>query len=55
MTLILFVQMLGLNIYSYVEDDDIKFYKAQKPIARKMDVLDWIPGAFAQEYVMGGV
>lgn len=55
MTLILFVQMLGLNIYSYVEDDDIKFYKAQKSIARKMDVLDWIPGAFAQEYVMGGV
>ena len=47
--------MLGLNIYSYVEDDDIKFYKAQKSIARKMDVLDWIPGAFAQEYVMGGV
>ena len=55
MTLILFVQMLGLNIYSYAEDTDVQFYKAQKALARKMDVLDWIPGAFVQEFVQGGV
>ena len=45
------MQILGLNIYPYVEDKDVQFYKAQKVLAKKMDILDWIPGAFEKEFV----
>lgn len=48
------VQMLGLNVYSYVEDTDLLFYKRQKSQAKKMDILDWIPGAYMEETVDGG-
>lgn len=33
------VQMLGLNVYSYVEDADVPFYKTSKSLAKKMDIL----------------
>lgn len=46
--------MLGLKVYSYVDINDSKFYKAQKLLAKKMDVLDWIPGSYAEEIVEGG-
>ena len=48
------LQMLGLNVYSYVDLNDIQFYKAQKSLAKKMDILDWIPGSYAEETVEGG-
>ena len=32
--------MLGLNIYSYIEDANVLFYKTQISLARKMDILD---------------
>lgn len=46
--------MSGLNIYSYVDYADIKFYRAQKALAKRMDILDWIPGAYVEEIVQGG-
>ena len=46
--------MLGLNIYSYIEDGDLQFYKTQKSLAKKMDILDWIPGSYVDEVVQGG-
>ena len=46
--------MLGLNIYSYIEDGDVQFYRTQKALAKKMDILDWIPGSYAEEVVQGG-
>jgi hypothetical protein len=46
--------MLGLNIYSYIEDNDFQFYKTQKALAKKMDVLDWLPGSYEEEIVQGG-
>ena len=46
--------MLGLNIYSYIEASDIQFYKTQRALAKKMDVLDWIPGSYAEEILQGG-
>src|ERR1700738_4018289 len=48
------LQMLGLKVYSYVDVNDIQFYKAQKSLAKKMDILDWIPGSYAEETVEGG-
>lgn len=48
------VQILGLNIYSYIEDNDLAFYKTQKSSARKMDVLDWLLMSYQEEIVKGG-
>jgi hypothetical protein len=50
----LIVQMIGLNIYSFVDKTDIKFYKTQRFLAKKMDILDWIPGSYVEEIVQGG-
>ena len=52
--LICIVQMSGLNIYSYVEDADVQFYRTQKSLAKRMDILDWIPGSYVEEIVEGG-
>ena len=52
--LICIVQMCGLNIYSYVEDADVQFYRTQKALAKRMDILDWIPGSYVEEIVEGG-
>ena len=52
--LICIVQMSGLNIYSYVEDADVQFYRTQKALAKRMDILDWIPGSYVEEIVEGG-
>jgi len=52
--LIWYVQMSGLTVYSYVEDTDIQFYKHQKSLAKRMDILDWIPGSYVEEAVQGG-
>ena len=41
--------MLGLKVYNYVDLNNIQFYRAQKMLAKKMDVLDWIPGSSAEE------
>jgi hypothetical protein len=38
--------MMGLNVYPYIEEVDISFYKAQRSVARKMHVLDWIPKSY---------
>src|SRR5450631_2225946 len=46
--------MSGLYIYSYIEDGDLPFYRAQKSLAKKMDILDWIPGSYVDEVVQGG-
>jgi hypothetical protein len=46
--------MLGLNVYSYVDASDVQFYKNQRSLAKKMDILDWIPGSYAEETVEGG-
>ena len=53
-TCIFNVQMLGLNVYSYIEDSDMQFCKTQKALAKKMDVLDWLPGSYEEEVVQGG-
>ena len=45
--------MLGLNIYSYVKNNDLQFYKTEKSLARKMDILDWIPRSYVEEIVHG--
>ena len=50
----LFVQMLGLNVYSYVEDTDVQFYKGRERQRKKMDISDWIPGGYIEEIVEGG-
>jgi hypothetical protein len=46
--------MLGLNIYCYVEDTDVPFYKTQKSLVKKMDIFDWIPGSYMEDIVEGG-
>lgn len=46
--------MLRLNIYSYVEDNDEPFYKTQRSLAKKMDIIDWILGSYIEEIVQGG-
>ena len=46
--------MLGLKMYSYIENGDHQFYKTQKAIAKKMDILYLIPGSFVEEVVEGG-
>ena len=46
--------MSVLNIYSYVEDADVQFYRTQKSLAKRMDILDWIPGSYVEEIVQGG-
>jgi len=46
--------MLGLNVYSYVDAASLSFYKTQKSLAKKMDILDWIPGAYMEAIVEGG-
>ena len=51
--LIWIVQMSGLNIYSYVEDADVQFYRTQKSLAKRMDILDWIPRSYVDEIVQG--
>jgi hypothetical protein len=48
------MQMSGLNIYSFVDESDIQFYKTQRSLAKKMDILDWIPGSYVEEIVQGG-
>jgi hypothetical protein len=48
------MQMLGLNVYSYVDASDVQFYKNQRSLAKKMDILDWIPGSYNEETVEGG-
>lgn len=45
--------MLGLNIYSYIEDVDVQFYNTQRSLAKKMDILDWIPVSYVKEIVQG--
>ncbi len=47
--------MLGLNIYSFVQDISVQFYKAQKAAARTMDIFDWIPGAYSKDIEQGGL
>lgn len=34
------VQMLGLNVYNYIDNVDMQFYNTQKVLAKKMDILD---------------
>jgi hypothetical protein len=46
--------MTGLNIYSFVDETDIQFYKTQRSLAKKMDILNWIPGSYVEEIVQGG-
>ena len=46
--------MLGLSIYSYIDGGDVQFYKMQKTLAKKMDILDWIQGSFVDKIVQGG-
>lgn len=46
--------MFGWNIYSYIEDGDLQYYKTQKSLAKKMDILDWIPGSYVDEIVQRG-
>ena len=46
--------MSGLNIYSFVDESDIQIYKTQRCLAKKMDILDWIPGSYVEEIVQGG-
>ena len=46
--------MCGLNVYSYIEDTYIQFYKVHRAQAKKMDIGDWIPGFFHQEVIQGG-
>ena len=41
--------MLGLSIYSYIDDGDVQFYKMQKTLAKKMDILDWIQGELCRQ------
>jgi hypothetical protein len=48
------VQMSGLNIYSFVDETDIQFYKTQRSLAKKMDILDWIPSSYVEKIVQGG-
>jgi hypothetical protein len=43
-----------LNVYSYVDAASLSFYKTQKSLAKKMDILDWISGAYMEEIVEGG-
>ena len=45
--------MLGLNVYSFIEDTDITFYRAQRSLAKKMDVLDWLPGSYRESLMDG--
>ena len=45
---------VGLNVYSYIEDTYIQFYKVHRAQAKKMDIGDWIPGFFHQELIQGG-
>ena len=42
------VQMLGLNVYSYIDDVDMQFYNTQKVLA-KMDILDKILGSYVKD------
>jgi hypothetical protein len=48
------VQILWLNVYSYVEDTNVPFYKNHKSVAKNMDILDWIPRSYMEEIVEGG-
>lgn len=41
--------MLGLNVYNYGDDADMQFYKTQKALAKKMDILDWILGSYVED------
>ena len=50
-----FSQMCGLTVYSFIEDTDLKFYKLQKALGKKMDIADWIPGIYNDALVEGGV
>ena len=45
--------MLGLNVYTFVEDLDIPFYRTQRGLAKKMDVLDWLPGSYREALLDG--
>jgi hypothetical protein len=45
--------MLGLNVYSFIEDADIAFYRAQRALAKKMDMLEWLPGSY-QDGILDG-
>jgi len=46
--------MLGLNIYSYVEDNDVPLYKIQRSLPKKMDMLNWIHGSYFEEILEEG-
>ena len=46
--------MLELNIYSYIEDGDFQFYRWQRSLAKKMDILDWIRGSYLNKIVERG-
>ena len=48
------LQMLGLNVYSYIDDFSLGFYKTQRKLAKKMDALDWLPGSYQEEILEGG-
>lgn len=41
--------MLGLNVYVYIDGNDTAFYKTQRALAKRMDILDWIPGSYAED------
>ena len=43
-----------MNIYSFIEDGDLQFYRTKKSLAKKMDILDWIPGSYVDKVVQGG-
>lgn len=45
--------MLGLIVYSFINVDDIDFYRAQRTLAKKVDVLDWLPGSYLDGVVEG--
>ena len=40
--------------HTYKKDVDFQFYKTQKSLAKKMDILDRILGSYVEEIVQGG-
>ena len=45
--------MLGLKVYSFIEDTDIALYRSHRALAKKMDVFDWLPGSYRVGIVEG--
>lgn len=40
--------MLGLNVYSFIDNTNIAFYMAHRILAKKVDILDWLLEANAR-------